>query len=169
MFVAGVLACRGSRPAAVVYLALTLLMPRPVQLPLALWLLWSMPAIRWSFAGMFAIHTAIVLASGYAFDWMAGMADHASPAGGNYGPTALVGLSWLVVGVPLSAWLGWRRKFGLAGLAISPYWLPEYLMMGLIDLVPLAWPKKPANLDRRPHPDSPGMSVRTQRGSTSGS
>ncbi len=143
VFVAGALAFKGSRPAAVVYLLLTLLMPRPVQIPLAAWLLWRAPELRWPFVGLFAIHALIVLASGYAFDWFGELAQHAEPGIGNYGPTAVLGLWWLLIGIPLGAWSWWRGKPSLAGLAISPYWLPEYLMMALIDLVPMAWPADP--------------------------
>ena len=52
----------------------------------------------------------------------------------NVGPTALIGLWWLLLGVPLGAWLFWRGRVGLAGLAISPYLLPYYLMMALLDI-----------------------------------
>ncbi len=41
--VAAAFALRGSRFGALAFLALTALMPRPVQIPLALWLLWTRP------------------------------------------------------------------------------------------------------------------------------
>jgi hypothetical protein len=88
--VAGVLAFRGSRPAAVVYLALLFLMPRPLQVPLAVWLIWKMPEIRWPALIVFVVHAAVVLASGMAGDWFANMAGHVSPLG-NYGPSELIG------------------------------------------------------------------------------
>jgi hypothetical protein len=135
VFVAGVLGLQGRFGGAIAYLALTLLMPRPVQIPLALGLLWRMPSTRWPFVALFILHGVIVLWSGYMGDWIRAMFGHALPAG-NWGPTSVIGLWWLALGVPLGIWLTLRGNFGLAGLAISPYWLPEYLMMGLLDLVP---------------------------------
>jgi hypothetical protein len=135
IFVAGALALRGSRLAGLAYLALTLLMPRPVQIPLALWLLWTTPTLRWPFVGMFAAHAVVVLLTGYAWDWVGTVVSHAVPTG-NWGPSAVIGLWWLAIGLPLGIWLGWRGHVGFAGLAVSPYWLPEYLMMSLLDLMP---------------------------------
>ncbi len=134
VLVAGVLAFRGSRPAALVYLALLFLMPRPLQLPLAGWLMWKMPEIRWPAVGLFVIHGALVLASGLTADWVANVVAHGAPLG-NYGPSAQIGvIPWLVVGIPLGVFLAWRGHVGWAGLAVSPYWLAGYLMMPLIEL-----------------------------------
>jgi hypothetical protein len=136
VFVAGVLAFRGSRPAAVVYLALLFLMPRPLQIPLAVWLIWKMPEIRWPALIVFVVHAAVVLASGMAGDWFANMAGHVSPLG-NYGPSELIGTApWLAIGLPLGVWLTWRGHVGWAGLAMSPYWLAGYLIWPLIELRP---------------------------------
>jgi hypothetical protein len=143
IFVAGALALRGSTLAGLAYLALTLLMPRPVQIPLALWLLWTMPTLRWPFVGMFAVHAVVVLLTGYAWDWVGTVVGHALPTG-NWGPSAVIGLWGLAIGLPLGIWLGWRGHVGFAGLAVSPYWLPEYLMMSLLDLVP-GWKRIPVS------------------------
>ena len=132
IFVAGVLAYRGSRPAALVYLALLLLIPRPLQLPLAAWLLWKMPAVRLPFVGMAVVHTLAVLASGYAFDWIGALS--AQQANGNFGPTALFGVWWFIVGIPLATWLTLKGHVGFAGLAASPYLLGVYWLMPAIEL-----------------------------------
>lgn len=132
VFVSGLMALRGSRTGALVYLALLFLMPRPVQVPLALWLLWTRPELRLPAAAIFIAHGMLVLGSGYAGDWVMAALSH-RPDAGNYGPTALYGLPWLVVGIPLGALLLWRGKTGWAGLAWSNYWLPAYLLMPLID------------------------------------
>jgi len=132
--VAGVLALRGSRPAAVAYLALLFLMPRPLQLPLAAWLVWTMPEIRWPAAALFVLHAVIVLASGLTGVWIENVLAHGAPLG-NYGPSAHIGtLPWLAVGVPLGVWLTIKGRVGWAGLAMSPYWLAGYLLMPLIEL-----------------------------------
>lgn len=132
ILVTGVLALRGSRLAALGYLILLLLMPRPVQMPLALWLLWKMPAIRWPFTVLFAAHAIVVVASGYALPWAIAAISWTDAAG--IGPSRYLGTAWLIVGVPLGAWLLWRGRVGWSGLAISPYLLPEYLLMPLVDL-----------------------------------
>lgn len=151
IFVAAVLAYRGSRPAALVYIGLTLLIPRPLQLPLAAWLLWRMPEIRWPSALMFVVHAGFVLASGYALDWVATVGAH-TVTDGNYGPTRFFGPGLLIIGIPLGAWLLWRGRPGLSGLAMSPYWLPEYLMFALLDLLP----------GRTAHASTPGWRARPQ-------
>ena len=148
-FVAGALALRGHRLAGVSYLALFLLMPRPVQLPLAAWLLWKQPDLRLPGLVLFVSHMAAVLASGYTEEWLTAMVSHPQPAW-NVGPSFFLGLWWLVVGVPLGVWLAWRGRVGLAGLAMSPYLLPQYLLMPLLDLRARApqgsfWPRADRN------------------------
>lgn len=134
VFVAAVLALRGSRAAAYVYLALLMLMPRPVQLPLAAWLLVRMPWTRLPFVAMALIHAIVVLASGYAADWIGAMFTFA-PGQHPYdlGPGRWLGPLWLL-GLPLAGWLLLKGRVGWAGLAASPYLLPQYLLMPLLDL-----------------------------------
>ena len=138
VFVAGVLALRGSRAVGLVYLALLLLMPRPVQVPLAAWLLWRVSGLRLPFAVLFAGHAVAVVASGYASAWFEAVQTYGSTGAmlNTIGPPRWLGPAWLAVGIPLGAWLWWRGRLGLAGLAISPYWLPGYLLMWMIELVP---------------------------------
>ena len=158
--VSGVLALRGSRPAAIVSLALLFLMPRPLQIPLAAWLLWKMPEIRWPVAGVFVIHAAIVLGSGLTADWIENVLAHAAPLG-NYGPSAHIGTAaWLAIGVPLAVWLTWRGRVGWAGLAMSPYWLAGYLLMPLIEL-PRPNPRPTSDVVARP--SDPALSERRAR------
>jgi hypothetical protein len=120
-----------SRSGALVFLALCLLMPRPVQLPLATWLLWHDRSLWRPFAVMFIAHFGVVLWSGYLLDWMNLAAGHM--AGGNVGPTAIFGPAWLIVGIPLGAWLTFRGRVGWAGIAVSPYVLLAYWMWPLIE------------------------------------
>src|SRR5687768_8479051 len=53
-FVAGAVALGGSRWGSLAYLALFVLIPRPVQAPLALFILWRKPDMRIPFGIMFA-------------------------------------------------------------------------------------------------------------------
>jgi hypothetical protein len=132
VFVAGVLALRGSRRWALVYVALLFLMPRPVQLPLALVLLWRQPEIRLPAAGLFVLHAIAVLLTGYAADWIATLAALDVPSW-SMGPSYWLGLWWLAIGIPLGLVLLWRGHPGWAGLAWSSYWVPAYFLMPLIE------------------------------------
>jgi hypothetical protein len=129
-------ALRGNRIAALVFIAFCLLFPRPLMLPIAAWLLWRQPWLRWPAVVLFMIHAGLVLASGQGGAWVARLLSSTDEIESvfNIGPTAMVGLWWLLLGIPLGAWLFWRGRVGLAGLAISPYLLPYYLMVALLDL-----------------------------------
>ena len=141
-FVAGALALGGSRPAGLVYLGLMVLAPRPILLPLAGWLLWQRPDLRIPAVVLFGVHSVVVLATGYAVAWLVAMVTY-EPLwpGVNAGPTALLGRWWLLIGIPLGAWLTWRGRVGWAGLAVSPYLTPQYLIWPLLELAPRKKPK----------------------------
>jgi hypothetical protein len=136
--VAGVAAFRGSRLGTGLYLALFLLVPRPLALPLAAWLLWRRPGWRVPFAAMFVAQVLIVAALGLAGPWLGALMSSTSEihADLNLGPTALIGSWWLLIALPLATWLTWRGRLGLASLAASPYWLPYYFLMLLLELTP---------------------------------
>jgi hypothetical protein len=129
-------ALRRNRPAALIFLAFCLLFPRPFMLPIAAWLLWRQVWLRWPFVILFGLHAALVLATGLGGAWLTQLFGSTEMVGSvfNVGPTAVVGLWWLFAGIPLGAWLFWRGRVGLAGLAVSPYLLPYYLMVALLDL-----------------------------------
>lgn len=131
IFVAGALALRGSRWAAIAYFALSLLMPRPLQVPLVLWLLWKQPGLRWPFAGMLAINIAGVVATGYAWEWFEAVRAFGIP---DYSISlARMFPAWLVIGPLLAILLLWFGHVGWAGLAVSPYLWPGYLLWPLLD------------------------------------
>lgn len=137
VFTAGVAALRGSKLGALAYLALFLLLPRPIQVPLAAWILWNRPDFRIPFIIMVAITLCATLWSGYAEEWIAVVLPFAAgsydnPA--NFGPTNLFGATWFVIGAPLAMWLTARGCTGLAGLALTPYLLPQYLLLLLWDI-----------------------------------
>lgn len=139
VLLAGAWALRGNHVGIFCSLALALLIPRPLMLPLVAWILWQNPGWRWPFVAMFLLHGLLVLVSGWGPDWIAELlwtpGIHTSPS--NVGPSRFLGLAWLIVGVPLAVFLTWRGRIGLASLAISPYLLPYYVIMGLLELVPV--------------------------------
>lgn len=136
--VTGALAWRGNRTAALIYLVLLFLMPRPIQLPLAALLLARMPEIRWPALVLFLSHAAVVFASGYAVAWMSNMVDYANTTPHDLGPRFFIGSVWLGIALVIAAWLTWKQRPGWAGLFASAYWLPQYFLMPLVD-----WSLKP--------------------------
>jgi hypothetical protein len=135
--VAGFWALRGSPLATALFLGLTVLVPRPLMLPLAIWILWSRPAWRLPF-GLFLIgHAVVVAAGGHLGPWIGSLLTVAPELTSdfNYGPSRFIGVLWVPIGVLLAAWLMRRRRLGLAGLAISPYWLPYYFLMLIMEAV----------------------------------
>lgn len=130
-------ALRGNRLAAVVYLGLCILMPRPLMLPLAAWLIVTIPSTRWPAALMFLGHAVLVALTGHGLEWLgvlanAGRVDMENPYA--IGPAKLIGAAWVVIGIPLALVLTRFGRLGLAGLAASPYWLPYYLLFLLLEL-----------------------------------
>lgn len=149
IFIPGVLALRGNRWAALAYLTALILVPRPLFAPLAVWLLWQDRSLWKPFVVIFVAHAAIVLASGYAAEWMSVLRTVDLAPGLTIGPTAQFGRWWLLVGVPLGAWLTWRGHVGWAGLAVSPYVTSQYLIWPLLDVVSK---RQPTNNSQRPTP-----------------
>jgi hypothetical protein len=127
---------RGNRVGGLVFLSFSLLFPRPFMVPIAAWLLWREPSLRWSFVALFGVHAGLVVSTGLGGAWLTQLFASTEMVGSvfNVGPTAVIGLSWLLIGIPLGGWLFLRGSVGLAGLAISPYLLPYYLMIALLDL-----------------------------------
>jgi len=135
-------AIRGNPIGTGAYFLLLVTVPRPLMIPVAVWLLWRRPQWRVPFAALFSIHAIAVLATGWGDGWVAAMLaaadDVSNPS--NIGPSRLVGTApWLLVGLPLAAWLTWKGRLGLASLAASPYWLPYYLLVLLLELPQRFW------------------------------
>lgn len=129
--VAGFLAVSGSRPAGIAFLALSLLMPRPVQLPLSLWLLAHERGLWVPTIGLIAGFAVLVGLSGYAIDWMHALLSLGQSypfRGWDLGPTRVLGGAWLIIGIPLGAWLLYRGRPAWAGLAVTPYLVPQYFL-----------------------------------------
>jgi hypothetical protein len=131
MAVVAVYAVRGHRWAGWTFLTLTLLVPRPLMLPVAGWLLWRHRQYRVGFVALFTLHALAVLGTGWGVDWIASMLKEGWQVASsfNIGPTRVLGYWWLLAGIPLGLALFVRGHVGWAGLAISPYILPQYALI----------------------------------------
>jgi hypothetical protein len=137
VFLVAVWAIRGSQTAALTFLALCILVPRPLMIPLAIWLLLRNPSLRGPFAAMFAIHTVFVVASGFGGPWFVKLIASPSEIDPrfNISPSRFIGVWWVPLGLLLSIGLAARGYLGVASVAISPYVLPQYLLMLLLEFV----------------------------------
>jgi hypothetical protein len=147
-------AFRGNRPATAIYLALCVLVPRPIMLPLLAWILWRQPAWRLPFAGIVLVGLLTALPTGYLPVWIGSLFQSGANEMANdfnLSPSRFLGVAWLIIGVPLAAWLTLRGRLGWASLAISPYLLPYYFQMLGLELVT---PRDASAAARRPSQSS---------------
>ena len=151
-------ALRGSRVGGLFFIALCFLSPRPLMVPVAVYLLWKQPALRVPTLVIGALSAVGVVATGYAADWVgmllrSGLDPYSTPL--NLSPSRFIGSLWLPIGALLAVILTWRGHPGFAALAINPYVLPHYLLFGLLEL------PNDANSDR---PAKAADDVRSQVG-----
>jgi hypothetical protein len=147
--VAAAFAVAGSRAGSVIYFTLTLLMPRPVQLPLAIWLAWRRPDLRLPFAFLVALNILGLALSGLGIEWIRSLvaSSELTYAPFSIGLGRLFGLGWLLVGVPIAALMVWRGNASVAaaaGVVVSPFLLPQYLLMGVVAVPGLIDPASPS-------------------------
>jgi hypothetical protein len=130
-------AATGKRWAQLGFVALVCLAPKPIFIPFLLWLLMTRPGLRQPAAAIIVANAALVALAGHGREWLQALAHRGSELTNvmNLSPSAVVGAWWLPVGITLAVLFYRRRLFGLAGLAFSPYWLPYYFLMPLLDLV----------------------------------
>jgi hypothetical protein len=137
VMVAGVAALRGSQIETASYLTLCLLMPRPVMLPLLIWILWHQPAWRMRFAVLVVITSVAVAGTGQGMAWIQSLlsvTDAVAVSSRDIGPSLLLGRLWVPIGAVLAVLFLLRGRVGWASIAASPYWLPQYLLMLLLEL-----------------------------------
>lgn len=129
--VAGYLALTGNRWGMGAYFGLALLMPRPLMIPLAVWLIWKRPESRPIALAVVVVNAVFLALSGEGVAWLGALTQSGEMISTFYdwGPSRFIGAWWLLIGVPLGAWLTWKGRLGLAGLAVSPYVLPYYLLV----------------------------------------
>src|SRR3546814_11384381 len=93
------------------------------MLPLLGWILWRRRDTRPLFAGMFVVHLAAVLATGWGDEWLArllesGVGPIVDPV--NIGPYRFIGSIWIQIGLALAVFLSWKdRKHVVSGTMVS--------------------------------------------------
>ena len=130
-------ALRGSRAAGIAFVVLAVLSPRVLMVPIIVYLLWKRPGLRVPAVVIVVIHSVAVLATGYADEWISSLLASGTEQVGtllNLSPSRFIGGWWLVAGVPLAIWLTVVGRPGFAALTISPYVLPHYLLLLLLEL-----------------------------------
>lgn len=129
--VAGYMALRGYRAAEVAWLALAVLIPRPLVLPVTAWLVWQRPHTR----PLFALILGAGLLSAVPYpEWFARLTTSGGDMANawNLAPSRWIGWWWLGMALPLAGWLTWKGRLGFASVVVSPYILPQYLLMLLL-------------------------------------
>ena len=130
-------ALRGSRVGGISFVIIALLSPRVLMFPILAYLLWKQQWLRVPAVALAVVHALVVVASGYADDWIGALLAVGTDQVGtllNLSPSRFLGAWWLVAGVPLGIWLTVRGHPGFAALAMSPYVLPHYLLLLLLEL-----------------------------------
>lgn len=130
-------ALRGNPAGMVTYLALSVLIPRPLMIPVLIWLLWKRASARFWFVGFAALVVVLAILSGQFGDWVERMIvtgrDELASIW-NIGASRLLGPVWIPIGILSAAVLAWKGWLGLASIVISPYLFPYYGLMGLLDV-----------------------------------
>jgi uncharacterized membrane protein len=133
--VAGIAAMAGSRIGAYSYWWLTLIIPRPVQIPLLVFLAWRRPELRPGFLLLTVLNLVLLLLLGQGLEWIAYLLERGAEDTGavfNVHPAADLAGWWLLIGVPAAVLLtvaGWP---GQAGVILSPSLLAQYLLMAFV-------------------------------------
>ena len=119
----GYWAARDRKIATWAFFALLVMVPKPIYAPLAIWILWRRPEYRIGFVALFVGHALLVLATGYAFDWLAALPGARQDMENvfNVMPSRLLGLWWWPFGLALAGFLVVRDHPGWAGIAASLY------------------------------------------------
>jgi hypothetical protein len=159
MAVLAFLSVQGKGWAQVAYLTISVLIPRPLMLPVALWILWHR-RLWWPwFIGAAALYAAASWATGWVDEWFSVLSSVSAGLEGKtfLGWQRLVGSWWWVIALPLAGALMWRGRMGLASIAISPHIVPYYWLFLLVEERATPWARLGTEGSRR---DAGGQSRR---------
>lgn len=131
-FVAAFHALRGNAWAGAVFVAMALIVPRPLVLPLLAWLAWKRPSWRLPMLVAALASVAATVATGYHADWLAMLVETGGEEAHRFGAQLLPG--WPLTGIALATVLTALGYRAAAGFALQPYWLPYYGLLLLLDV-----------------------------------
>lgn len=130
-FVAAYHALRGNRLAAGLLLGIALIVPRPLLIPLVVYLFWLRPGWRIWFAVAALMSLIGAVVTGYHAQWFEMLLMTGTEESHRFGAHALPG--WPFTGLGLAATLTILGYPAVAGFAVQPYWLAYYGLMPLLD------------------------------------
>jgi hypothetical protein len=130
-FVAAYHALRGNRLAAGVLFGMAIIVPRPLLMPLVVYLLWLHPPWRIWFAVVALSSLIAAVATGYHGQWIEMLLLTSTEESHRFGAQALPG--WPYTGLALAAVLTRLGYPAIAGFALQPYWLAYYGLLPLLD------------------------------------
>jgi hypothetical protein len=139
VLIAAWLALSGNRWAIYVFYTLTLLIPRMIMLPVAVWLFWKHPETRKVGLVLFAVNAVLLLLSGQVDDWARHLAERSAyemARDQNWLPSRWIGSAWTIGAVAISAVLLWYGRVGISALAASSYFHGNYVVFLLLELHP---------------------------------
>lgn len=131
LFVAAYHAVRGSRTAALSLVALVVLVPRPLLLPLLAYVGAAHAGLRIPFSVLALVALMLAVLTGHHVEWIVALFSTLGEESHRFGAQWLP--LWPFAGLAMAAALVRLRLPGTAGLAIAPYWLPYYGLLPLAD------------------------------------
>lgn len=131
-FVAAFHAMRGNAWAGGLFVAMALIVPRPLVLPLLAWLAWKQPSWRLPMLVAALASVAAAVVTGYHAEWLAMLIVTSGEEAHRFGAQLLPG--WPLTGVALATLLTALGYPAAAGFALQPYWLPYYGLLLLVDI-----------------------------------
>lgn len=134
-FVAAFHALRGNPWAGAAFVAMAILVPRPLLLPLLAWLAWQRPSWRIPILVGAAVSLGAAVVTGYHAEWLAMLIVVAGEETHRLGAQLLP--AWPLTGIALAILLTVLGHPAAAGFALQPYWLPYYGLLLLLEVRPL--------------------------------
>lgn len=128
---AGFWMVRGNRWAGWAFLVGTMLIPKPQFVVIAAWLVLRHQEYRKPLLWIVPVYALLVLATGYAFDWLAALPGSSHDINNPYQflPSRVIGVWWLAIGIPLGLYLISRNRPAWASIAMSLYAGPPQLLL----------------------------------------
>jgi hypothetical protein len=137
-FVLAYLALDGKRWGVIGFTVFALLVPRPLYIPILLWLWLREPEQRRLMVTAAVLMGTVTLGTGYTWSWLEVLArsGHDIVNASNMAPSRFIGYAWVPFGIAAAIVALRRGWVGIASVLASPYWLPYYFLMVLLDLRP---------------------------------